>query len=265
MVKLYFDGLPSDVIIVMLSKIVIKSDMKSLGMSSYRVHRLLCDDKTYSMLFYLINTDLHDFIIKCNNVDGFISWEETFYFFAPGKIAAINEFRPEPKYLYNILYLYQISKEFPKIYEYVKDINLDHKLSNNDYRWNDVYIYCSIFKSHKFVMEDFTTDNLEILGRVSRDLLPDIILYKCLFKISQAIIHMIRCLKGVKISVRVIFIISFMNSDVYEKLLPYVVPMVVTSENKIILHKTALDCGIPVHYVDEFISNLEHYDCPDHT
>lgn len=263
MSRLYLTILPDDIIMVILSKIENESDMKVMVKISYKIYKLLCNDVTYSMLLYLRSAELYKFIKNCKNVDGHghvhgSTWKELFYFFTPNRIVSVDPIPFASSYVHDILYLYLISKEFPKIYDYIFDINLDHTMFLlKPYKWSDVYICCHKFKSYKFVQGEFTEINYQVLDVGIATLYKDVCPREYKVKPFEHLMLMVYSLINKDISPHHLILFYYTNLDIYEKLVHYIDPKVkISLELAADLKRYCLDNHRPSDYIESFLEDL---------
>lgn len=239
---IYLDILPDELIIVVASKLV---NVNHLSICSFKIHQLFCKDIIYELIFGCGYPQLHTFIKGCKNVRGSPDWIDL-------KIVLITSDGDTPMFTDNydsdVYYLYRISKEFPVIYNYIKDVNLGNALVYLSANWYIIYNDLKIYRDYEFIKGKFSVETHNILIRDVVITHPDSYLL--------LIASMITRLSCGRMSLRAIFSLFVYSSDMYNKihgLLSFEILRVSTVE---VLEEYISTRRIPRYILDIFLYNL---------
>jgi hypothetical protein len=245
MSTLYLDLLNDDLMLLLLSKLDYIADIVS---SSYRIRRLTQNDANCRTIFKYKNLDLYNFIITLKNITFQPDWPRLLNYnkfwepFKPTIETLIARVPAEEGYLSDILWSYHLHIDFPKFYEEIKYINLDHRgASNFEFHWKDVYIWCDELKHFDFMKGDFTRRNYNKLiitfqqsydDAISKD---PIAAFKMLLFDATCIPILFKYNSGRTVSIEYLYTMFLVSSDIHFS--------IVTSQNLIVkIHPDSLRC-----------------------
>lgn len=166
----YLDIIPEDVILVILSKIPTYVDLIPIRKVTYKMCKLFSDDGVYKQLIGIRYPQIYTFIHTVTNL-GFISTYLSIYdFLTFAEIGRLDIY--DDLYLENLWYSYQISIQFPKFYNQVKHINLNHNGMDAYFHssWKSVYDKLIIHGDKSFIQGNFKQDEL-LAVKITNDVL----------------------------------------------------------------------------------------------
>ena len=154
----YFNILPDDVLLIIVSKLPTYLDTLGLRKSDYTFHKLLEVDINHAKLIRSRYPEFYTFIPKVKNIDYRHSWAILYNFLTIVESGGYSIYYEDTdRYLYDMWYSYLIYKEFPKFYDEVKLVNLSHTgiLYTHRIPWSEVYKGLTKRKSFPFIQGNF--------------------------------------------------------------------------------------------------------------
>lgn len=191
---LYLDNLPDEILIIISSKSV---SLDSLSKCSYRMHRLFSQNSICELILKYKNPEYHSFIKTCKNVRGSPQWCNILL--SP----LISDI-----YHVNVHYLYLISKEFPAIYSYIKDVDLNNSIVGSRDNWFTIYSNLNELKSYDFIKGKFSKETCVVLLEKFENINATVLL----------IIFMIKRLTISKLGIVRVFEMFIFSKDMYDKI-----------------------------------------------
>ena len=136
----YFNQIDENILIYLLSKMDIDK-LRLLEGLSVRLKKTITNEKNYGLMLIIRDKDLYDYIVNEKFITGCSSWMGIY------RELILNAGYGENIYFSNIKAKRLVKLDFPAMYEYLRDINMDHVgmgMRLYTVPWNLVY---RIFKS----------------------------------------------------------------------------------------------------------------------
>jgi hypothetical protein len=154
MTATYFDTLPKELILIIISKLN-PTDTHQIGKVSYPIKKILQDDLTYGVLLRISDPSFYNFFINVKNLDGCTTWKDAYRY----HIGLISY----DSYNKELHYLYQIYRRFPQVYPYLKNINLAHEGFKLEVTptWGQLLKMLNMYKDQKFIKGLFTYESFK--------------------------------------------------------------------------------------------------------
>lgn len=221
-IVLYFDILPLDINLVILSNLNL-TDIESFSLIRYKYRKMLLNDEAWKNIFMISYPKEYKFIISVKNVDGSATWKELMKFYDEDRLRYVTGYNAN--YLEDMYYLNLIYIKYPKFYEQIKDINLSHlgmgtnKDGIKSSNWHRKYfILKNITGKSKFVNGDFSRAQFAIV-------LDSLLLSSLVKTISipnQDLYYYIYYKNNIKsVSIETLYVFYRTNLDMYDNLFDY--------------------------------------------
>ena len=151
MTRSYFDVLPRELIIIIVSKLDVHYN--TLKDVSYNLLKLFQDDTTYKTLLWTVNPAFYNFIGTVKNIDGCDTWKNIYTYYIKGSDTT--------EYYIDLYYSYKIYTDFPHIYKYTKDINLNHYFVYYyaSLTWKDLYVILMLPTGLNFIEGKYSVES----------------------------------------------------------------------------------------------------------
>jgi hypothetical protein len=252
----YLDILP-DELNLMITSFLPRESISPPKYLSYSFYKLFFKDKTYEILFSLRYIEAYNFILKNKNIDGSASWKNLYYFFVycenhhPTTYFESDQDYP---YIVDIYYFYNMYKDFPKFYEQVHDINLDHEgltYEDEGLTWKDVYVILGNISNIEtdFIIKGIFSTASYMTMQVTLDMDEYVI-----DKLVYSLIGYVYLKNNTKsLDLRVLFNYFCKNFDMYENLCLITDKMVIKDR----LDYQYLEENYPEHLFSMFIQDLK--------
>ena len=150
MFKSHFDILPQKLVVLITSKLDVHYKVLEDVSSDFR--KFIQDDNTYKNLLFTVDPKFHDFIGTVKNIDGSDTWKNIYTYYIKGSDTT--------EYCENLYYSYKIYSDFPHIYKYIFNINLNHPgvQPYGNFKWKYIYDMSTLCADLRFIKGEYSAE-----------------------------------------------------------------------------------------------------------